>query len=183
MPYLLDRLNQDHRHLARLLVLLKELLDRFHEGSEPDYELMCEMLEYMECYADQVHHPTEELIFQRMLGYGAEKKQVLDILTHQHALLSRMNKRFRQSLEGIVHEEVLLRQDVEHQGRELVDTLWEHLKLEEAEAFPYALERLSAADWEELTDAAPKFNDPVFGDYDPARFRTLFQHLMEQTQT
>jgi hemerythrin-like domain-containing protein len=182
MPHLLDRLKQDHKHLARLLDLLADLLDRFHDGSEPDYELMCEMLEYMECYADQVHHPTEELIFKRMLEYGNEKKRILDILTHQHAVLSQMNKRFRQSLEGIVHEEVLLREDVEHQGRELVETLWEHLNMEEAEAFPYALERLTDEDWEQVKEAAPKLNDPLFGDYDPARFRTLFAHLMEQVQ-
>lgn len=183
MTLLLDRLNQDHRHLARLLDLLDDLLDRFHDGSEPDYELMCEMLEYLENYADQVHHPTEELIFQRMLEHGNEKRRVLDILSHQHALLSTLNKRFRQSLEGIVHEEVLLREEVEQQGRELVRTLREHLELEEAEVFPFARDHLTEEDWRDLMAAAPKIDDPIFGDPDPARFRTLFQHLMEQTRS
>jgi hemerythrin-like domain-containing protein len=182
MTQLLDRLNQDHRHLARLLDLFDGLLDRFHEGDEPDFELMCEMLEYMDCYADQVHHPAEELIFDRMRARSNEAYPVLDVLSKQHVLLGQMNKRFRQSLDGIVHEEVLRRDEVELQGRELLKIMREHLNLEEAEAFPLARERLETRDWEELLEEAPSTDDPVFGDPDPARFRTLFQHLMAQAQ-
>ena len=71
MPALLERLNQDHKHLALVLDLLDTLLDLFHEGQEPDYELICEMLEYMENYEDQVHHPSEDLIFERMKARGS----------------------------------------------------------------------------------------------------------------
>jgi hemerythrin-like domain-containing protein len=83
---------------------------------------------------------------------------------------------------GIVHEEVLRRDEVEVQGREFVKTLREHLSIEEAEAFPLARERLSATDWEELLNEVPSADDPVFGTADPARFRALFQHLMAQSQ-
>lgn len=183
MTRLLDRLNQDHRRLARLLDLLDALLDRFHDGGEPDYEMMCEMLEYLENYADQVHHPAEELIFERLTSQGHERREVLDVLHRQHNLLGQMNRRFRQSLEGIVHEEVLLRVDVERQGRELVNTLRDHLNLEEAEAFPYARERLTEEDWQAIEAAAPNVDDPLFGDPDPARFRSLYQHLMNQIGT
>jgi len=180
MPRLLDQLQQDHRHLSRLLDLLDTLLDQFHAGNEPDYELMAEMLEYLESYADQVHHPTEEVIFARLLEFGEEMRRPIDVLVHQHVLLSQLNKRFRQALEGIVHGEVLLREDVERLGRELVSTLRKHADLEEAEVFPFARERLSEADWRAIEDAAPKINDPIFADPDPARFRALFQHLMAQ---
>jgi hemerythrin-like domain-containing protein len=182
MTQLLDRLNRDHRHLSRLLDLFDSLLDRFHEGNEPDFELMCEMLEYMETYADHVHHPSEEVIFDRLRARTNETHPVLDVLTKQHVLLGQMNKRFRQSLDGIVHEEVLRRDEVEVQGREYVKTLRGHLNLEEAEAFPLARERLAASDWDELLEEVPSIDDPVFGDADPARFRTLFQHLLAQAQ-
>lgn len=181
MSRLLDQLQQDHRHLIRLLDLLDTLLDQFHDGIEPDYELMCEMLEYLESYADQVHHPTEEVLFARLLELGQEKRRAIDVLSHQHMLLSQLNKRFRQALEGIVHGEVLLREEVEHLGRDLVSTLRDHADLEEAEVFPFARERLSEADWRAIEEAAPKTNDPIFADPDPARFRSLFQHLMAQT--
>ena len=181
MSQLLERLHEDHRHLARLLDLLDKLLDMFHEGTEPDYELMCEMLEYMEKYADQVHHPSEDLIFDRMRAHGNQHRSVLDVLGKQHEVLGEINKQFRESLEGIVHEEVLRRDQVEAHGRELVQTLRKHLDMEEREAFPLARELLTERDWEEIEQQISKVTDPVFGDRDPGRFKALYQHLMDQT--
>ncbi len=179
---LLERLNRDHRNLAQVLTLLGNLLDRFHEGREPDFELVCEMLDYIESYADQIHHPSEDLVFQRLIDSAGESPMVLGILMNQHALLPQMNRRFRASLDGIVHGDVLLREEVEAQGRELVQTLWNHMNTEDQEAFPLALERLSAADWAELDAASPKVDDPLFDTPDPARYRALFQALAEQAK-
>lgn len=180
MNALLDRLAEDHRRLAHLMVMLEGMLDRFHEGSEPDYELMCELLEYMIDYADQVHHPSEDLIFERLLAQPGQGHDVLRRLMLQHESLGQLNRRFKESLEGIVHEEVLPRDEVEQQGRELLATLREHMRLEDEEAFPIALEALSGADWAELQAQAPTADDPVFGKADPERFRALYGQLQAE---
>jgi hemerythrin-like domain-containing protein len=177
MNALLDRLAEDHRRLTQLLALLEGMLDRFSDGTEPDYELMCELMEYMVDYADQVHHPSEDLIFERLLAEPGLGHDVLRRLMLQHEALTTLNRRFRDSLEGIVHEEVLPRDEVEQQGRELVATLREHMRLEDQEAFPLAAELLSAADWAALDAAAPTALDPVFGQADPERFRALYAQL------
>jgi hemerythrin-like domain-containing protein len=180
MNELLNRLAEDHARLARLLKLLEEMLDRFHEGEEPDYELMCELVEYMLDYADQVHHPTEDLIFERLLGQPGQGHDVLRRLMVQHDALGQLNRRFRESMEGIVHEEVLSREEVEQQGRELLATLREHMRLEDEEAFPLAAELLGAEDWVELLAEAPTTDDPVFGRADPERFRGIYTRLREE---
>ncbi len=180
MHPVMTRLAQDHERLERLLALLEGLLDRFHDGAEPDYELMEELIEYMDHYADVVHHPTEDLIFQRALDQGAGHHDVFGVLMRQHAGLSQVAKRFRKSLDGILNEEVLLREDVEANGRELVATLRAHLRTEDTEAFPIALQFLTDADWEAIEAAAPVAEDPVFGNPDPQRFKTLYHHLYEQ---
>jgi hemerythrin-like domain-containing protein len=182
MSDLLERLTKDHRNLSHVLLVLDSLLDRFHDGNEPDYELMIEMLEYIESYADQVHHPSEEDLFDRLRARSNETYPVLELLQKQHTLLGQLNRRFRQSLEGIVHEEVLRRDEVEVQGRELVKTMREHLDLEENEAFPLVRERLSASDWEELQEEVPSLADPVFSDAAQARFRSLLKQLIDQTE-
>jgi len=180
MTQLIHRLGLEHKRLARLLALLERLLDRFSEGTEPDFDLMCELLEYMETYADQVHHRTEDLIFERLHAIGVEKEEVLDILGHQHKLIGQINRRFRQSLDGIVHEEVLRRDEVEIQGRELIAVLRQHMDLEEREAFPLALKHLDSTDWTAIEEAAPGVSDPLFVMPDKARFRNLYQELMDQ---
>ncbi len=182
MSPLLDRLNLDHRNLARVLTLLDRLLDRFHNGNEPDFKLMCELLDYMESYADEIHHPTEDLIFKRLIESTGESPMVLGLLMNQHQQIPQINRRFRSSLDGIVHGDVLLRAEVEAQGRELVRSMWNHMTIEDTQAFPLAQERLSAADWEDLDRISPKANDPVFGAPDRARFRAVFAELAAQAQ-
>jgi len=177
MSALLNRLGEDHRRLTRLMVLLEGLLDRFHAGEEPDYELMAELMEYMTDYSDQVHHPSEDLIFERLLEKPEQGHDVLRRLMRQHEALTQLNRRFRESLEGIVHEEVLRREEVEQQGRELLSTLREHMRLEDNEAFPIAVDALSNEDWAEIEARAPNVQDPVFGHADPERFRALYTHL------
>jgi hemerythrin-like domain-containing protein len=179
---LLDRLNRDHRNLAQVLNLLTKLLDRFHEGQEPDLELICEMLDYIESYADQIHHPSEDLVFERLIEQAGESPMVLGILMNQHRQLPQLNRRFRSSLDGIVHGDVLLREEVEAQGRELVQTLWSHMKTEDQEAFPLAKQRLSAEDWADLDRISPKVDDPLFDIPDPARYQALFAALATQAE-
>ncbi len=61
---LLERLHRDHINLARLLDLLERELNEFYAGRESDFDLKVEMLEYIECYAELIHHPTEDRIFE-----------------------------------------------------------------------------------------------------------------------
>lgn len=180
MHPVMTRLDQDHVRLAKLLDLFEDLLDRFHEGAEPDYELMCEMLEYMDNYSDIVHHPTEDIIFTRVLEKGTERHDVFDVLMRQHKMLGQLSKRFRQSLDGILREEVSLREDVEAHGRELIGTLRAHKRLEDEEAFPIALAVLSDADWAQIKAQAPDAEDPVFAAPDPVRYRALYARLSAQ---
>ncbi|NCA69795.1 MAG: hemerythrin domain-containing protein [Sphingobacteriia bacterium] len=174
MHPVMTRLAKDHLRLVKVLDLFETLLDRFHDGTEPDYHLMSEMLEYMEDYSESVHHPTEELIFERVLASGYERRDVFDVLIRQHAVLGQLNRRFRQSLDGILHEAVLLREDVEAHGRELIAALRAHQRLEDEEAFPIALERLTDDDWMAVEAAAPTRDDPVFGTPDPVRYHALY---------
>jgi hemerythrin-like domain-containing protein len=177
MNQLLARLDHDHRRLAQLLRLLEGMLDQFRDGVEPDYELMCELMEYLTDYADQVHHPSEDRLFERLLEQEGPGHAVLGQLMKQHQTLAQLNRRFRESLEGIVHEEVLRRDEVERQGRDLIEQLRAHMQLEEEQAFPLAEACLDEATWDELLAAAPNVTDPVFGQSDPERFRSIYKRL------
>ena len=180
MNPIMNRLAQDHARLGQLLDLLEGLLDRFHDGAEPDYELIDEVVEYMDNYADIVHHPTEDLIFRRLIEKGVEHNETFAILMRQHEGLSQLAKQFRKSLQGILSEEVLLREDVEADGRALVGNLRGHLIQEDREAFPLALQALNDDDWAEIAAAAPDVEDPLFGNPDPQRFKALYRQLFEQ---
>ena len=177
MHALLQQLNRDHHNLSVLLEVLERQLDDFHQGEEHDLDLMCELVDYIESYEDQVHHPTEDLIYERLKALTDDKRVAVETLEDQHRILADMTNKFQKSLDAIVHGGVVLRQEVEAQGRAMIKTVRQHMDLEEQEVFPLAATELGAEDWAEVEERAPKYNDPVFGDPDPARFRTLFAHL------
>lgn len=181
MPPIMLRLNQDHARLTRLLDLFEALLDRIHAGNEPDYSLLKEALDYMCAYADGIHHPTEDLIFQRLIDQGVVQHEVFEILMRQHQGITQLAQRFQRALDAILNEEVLLREDVETDGRELLATMRAHLRLEDEEAFPLALEHVDAADWAAIEAAAPAADDPLNGP-DPQRFRAIYHYLAEQAE-
>lgn len=180
MHALLRRLKNDHRNVSRLMDVLEKQLDDFHEGNEHDIDLMCELVEYVASYEDQVHHPTEDIVFARLKELTDEKRVAIETLEEQHQILGEMTHKFAQSLDAIMHGDVILRHDVESAGRAMIKTLRYHLDLEEGEVFPLADSKLSEADWEAAAAEAPKVNDPVFGDPDPARFRSIYMHLSEE---
>lgn len=182
MPSLLERLNQEHKHLAHLLDLLERELDQFHEGLGPELDLICEMLDYIENYSDRVHHPTEELIFDLLEERTQEKADVILRLRHQHESLRIMSLKFRQALDGILHEAVMRRDEVEVRGRTFVALQREHLDLEEGQIFPLARRVLDSADWAAIIEAAPKPEDPLAGGRDRTRYRILYQHLVHMLE-
>ncbi|MBK1647873.1 hemerythrin domain-containing protein [Rhabdochromatium marinum] len=194
MTVLINRLTRDHRRFGRIMTLLDALVARFHGGDEPNYELMCEMLEYVVDYADQVHHPSEELLFARLTEVlqTAEHEPRADAVAltavvnecrAQHQRLQEMNHAFRDALEGIVQGEVLSRDAVAEQGRAMIGLLRTHCADEETRLFPVARDLLSTQDWAQLEQQAPNATDPVFGQLDPLRFQTLYDHLKDELDT
>lgn len=179
MNELMTRLGKDHRNLTRLLSLFDDILDRFDGGEEPDYDIMEDMLAYMESYADRIHHPAEDLIFKRLMEHSGDGRQLLELLIQQHKTLGEMNKRFRDTLDGIVHGEVIPRDQLSRQGREYCALLRTHMLREDNEAFELARAHLAEDDWKELLAAAPDCNDPLFEHPDPERFNALFRYLSE----
>ena len=180
MHKLLERLHRDHVNLTRLLDLLELQLNEFFEGRESDFDLKIELLEYVECYAELVHHPTEDLIFEVARGCIGDKRSLLERVAEQHGKLIGATRKFRQSLEGIMQGAVQSRSEVEIEGREFIALQRLHVDLEEGELFPALEQCLPEQAWQKIEQEVPKYDDPVFGERDPNRFRTLYRYLSEE---
>jgi hemerythrin-like domain-containing protein len=77
----------------------------------------------------------------------------------------------------MLYGEVLLRREVEAQGRAMVKVLRQHMELEEGEVFPLIDSRLQEEDWAFVEERAVKIRDPLFVEPDRARFINVFKHL------
>jgi hemerythrin-like domain-containing protein len=179
MSQLLDKLRRDHDNLSHLLDLLSAQLDAFFAGHESDFDLKIEMLDYIESYAEQYHHPTEDRINQAaLLKLDLEEHQgLLERVRREHEALLGMARRFREMLEGVIQGEVIPRDEVETRGREFIALQRQHIDLEEQEIFPLVDQILDEREWDKLEQEIPHLDDPVFQRQDYNRFRSLIDYL------
>ncbi|MEN8178687.1 MAG: hemerythrin domain-containing protein [Pseudomonadota bacterium] len=177
---ILQKLKRDHVNLLRLLDLLSNELDLLSAGEESNFDLKIELLDYIEHYAEQVHHPTEDLIYVAVLPQIKDGEGLLLRLGREHGELIGMARRFRETLEGIVQGEVLTREEVDIRGREFLALQRQHINLEEEEIFPLLDAHLTPEKWQELESKVPKEEDPVFTWQNYNRFRSLIDYLQAQ---
>lgn len=179
MRPLLETLHNDHVNLARLLDLLSSELDALSAGREANFDLKIEMLDYIEHYAEQSHHPTEDQINKVAFSKKSmkEHKALLDRVSKEHGELIGLASNYRKTLEGAMQGEVLLREEVEMRGREFVALQRQHIDLEEDEIFPLLETALSDKDWQKLEQEISHAEDPVFSRQDYNRFRSLIDYL------
>ena len=177
---ILDKLRRDHTNLKRLLNLLSQELDAFFAGDEANFDLKIELLDYIEHYAEQVHHPTEDLLYAAVLPHIQGGETLQQRLSQEHQDLVGAAHRFRETLEGIVQGAVMTREEVETRGREFVALQRKHLDLEDNEVFPLLEKSLTNAQLDEVAAHAPTEEDPIFTWKDYNRFRSLIDYLQQQ---
>lgn len=179
MRPLLEKLHKDHINLARLLDLMSSELDALSAGHEANFDLKIEMLDYIEHYAEQSHHPTEDQINKIAFKKKAmlQHKALYERVCKEHGELIGLARNYRKTLEGAIQGEVLLREEVETRGREFVALQRQHIDLEENELFPLIEQALSDKDWQKLDKEITHADDPLFHRQDFNRFRSLIDYL------
>ena len=95
MHRIFQHLRRDHTRLAQLLDLLGRQLDLFHVGVEPELDLLIDVLDYMENYADCVHHKAEDKLFELYVNDHPEDGALIEEVQVQHKTLVEMTRGFR----------------------------------------------------------------------------------------
>ena len=181
MHKLLEKLSKDHANLEKILAVLTIQLDHFFAGRESNFDLIIELMEYLETYADQGHHPLENLIFNTAKkSLDDNQLEQVERLMIQHESLIQLTKTFRQSLENVLQGGVMLRDELEVQGREFVALQKQHIDLEESEVFPALDSVMTEDDWSAVIERMPTHEDPVFEAPDKIRFYNLFEYLSSE---
>lgn len=173
----LERLRQDHQNFQKLLELLEAELDRIAALEREDVELMQDIMHYITRYSDRVHHPTEDLIYERMARRAPETCEQLAEVPRDHEALAGESNAFAETLRTVCDGGLVLRDDLVEQGRAYVAHLRSHMTLEERHLFPMADQVLVTADLSEVDEALDAMRDPVFGDVVEQDFRNLYESI------
>jgi hemerythrin-like domain-containing protein len=180
LPSVLACLAEEHRHMRALLKLLELRASQRAALELADYYLMRDIVAYLHDYPDQVHHPTEDLLFTRLGKLRPDLRSEIESVKNQHRQLARASSRLLEDLEAAtsapaIRSEQAIRKRVQsfalHQQR--------HMQRENRSLFAAALAELKPADWKALSRRAHLHEDPLFGSTVQSRHRSLFEFLLD----
>ena len=151
LPLLLERLSRDHARIAGVLKRLAGLADVLE--SNPDWDAMSEYIAFLDYYADKVHHPLEDRVFDHLVDKGltpTERHLVFKNLG-QHEEITGMTEALTEKASIAAAGGAV---DVSEFGDELnayISLQLRHLRFEENQLFPLLEQGLDNSDWNRLT--------------------------------
>jgi hemerythrin-like domain-containing protein len=172
MHTLLSQLQDDHRHLDRMLDLLEHQVGLLHHGSMPHYPLMFEIVAYLCEFPDRIHHPREDLIYQRMASFQAGLNSLIETILNEHARLHRITGEFGGLLRRVIERGDVPREAVVQAGHDFIQQHRMHIAREEREIYPCAEAMLDEVDWRRIAELSP-VGDPLNEGIGLSRYQTL----------
>lgn len=169
--------HREHEYFRRLLALLQKQLDVFHGGERPNYELMLDIVSYLREYSDRVHHPLEDVAFDRLAKRAPELALPLARLKQEHRVIAHAGEALVDHLNAILGGAVVPRAEVEMAIATYLVYYGNHIAKEEEDVLARAASLLGPEDWAAVKDAVPHVPDPLFGDKPEERFRSLRRQI------
>lgn len=182
MNRIIEALQEEHRNLEKVLLVLEQELNVFDRRERPDYEIIKDAIDYLQAYPDRCHHPKEDLIFAKLQERDPVAAATVGDLAAEHEQVSRRLHRVAVAIEGILTDHDLLRQTVDDVVHDFIDREREHIAMEERVLFPAALRVLQPEDWLEIESRLNDKDDPLFSQAVEARFAALRQRVLRWEQ-
>lgn len=167
----------EHLRFANLLDFIEQQMGAFHEGKDPDYGLMYDVVHYLHHYADRYHHPREDVAFARLVGREPALGLSINRLLQEHRVLEATGGTLLAYLDDILGDRVIQRATVEAAAATYLVYFRHHLAVEEREVLPHAKRALAVDDWAAVAAAVPEIPDPLFGDDAGGRYRELRKRI------
>ena len=167
---------QEHASISRVLQCLRAVMG--NPEIIPDPALLTAILDYMEGFADTMHHPKEvHYLLPALVRRRPDLALLIQQVQDEHDQLSRTLSDVRRRVAAYRADPAELdglREDVEA----YVEFQLTHMAREDRGLLPVALEALSDEDWRAIDDAFARNDDPLFGAERQEKYDTLFQAIM-----
>lgn len=172
-------LRQDHKNMSLLLDLIEREADCLFNGSDPDYELLHDIMQYMTVYPDAVHHPKEDLLYSEMREVRPDLTSGFQRISLDHRNIAEMGVRIRNDLASIEAGAMISRKAVVAQALRYVNALRSHMQWEELDLFKRCL--AMAEDGHEFLEGEDSrmIGDPLFGSETDRQFENLLRRIRE----
>ena len=160
---LLQRLNEDHQHISQVLDALENELQA-NDTQDVNWNIVEDIMAYLQDYPDAVHHPLEDQLFDRVLDKGLTpaERELVHFNLAQHAEIIGASHRLAQDVRNILNDIVVPIDQIQSHFLRYLELQRLHMRNEKTHLFPLAQRLLSADEWAEVGSAALCQTDPLF---------------------
>jgi hemerythrin-like domain-containing protein len=173
------RLEKDHVRIARVLENLERVLLTDDE-SDINWEIVADIISYLQEYPDAVHHPVEDQLFDRVLDKGltpAERELVHNNLA-QHAQIIGATAELARDIQQILNDIVVPVPQLQAHLQDYLTLQRAHMRNEVQHLFPLAERQLGADDWQDIALQTAAHADPLF-EQDLDKFAALYRFITQ----
>jgi hemerythrin-like domain-containing protein len=176
--HVLSVIHAEHRSLSAVLWSLHYLAREV--GTQPDFELLSLMIDYIDLFPERLHHPREDRhLFTALRMRTADAEAILKELTAQHARGAHMIDDLRYALTRYRLAGRDGRAAFAAAIHAYAEFHWKHMRKEEEVLLPLAERVLTHDDWQAIDAAFSDTSDPLLGPEARAALRGLFQTILE----
>lgn len=169
----------DHQRFAALLECLAASVDDLNDGAgEANADLLHSIIDYIESFLDQFHHPKEdEYLFRILRRRSPEAEEMLSSLREEHYQGRRRLERLVTALRDFERNGQPVYEELRAAAGGYVAFERQHIAKEERDVLPLARQVLRLDDWREINDAFAANSDPLFGDDRKRKYELLFNAI------
>jgi hemerythrin-like domain-containing protein len=177
----MQNIRDEQAAVAAVLSSMLQMIERDpDEQPERFFDVLRAMLFYIDEFPERRHHPKEsDLLFPKVARVAPHLMPVIRRLEDDHV---QGEGRVRELQHQLLAWELLgdsRRAMFQGAAREYVDFYMSHMRTEEKEILPAAVQLLSDADWAQLDEAFQQHADPVAtGSHDPVYDRLFTRIVM-----
>ncbi len=183
LPAAIVTLSDEHRYMNLLLETMQEHLDSAKLSVPSDYYLLQDIARYMHEYPDREHHPTEDLMFERLVKRNPAREIDVARLRREHKLLRENTAEILELLDRAVqHQSPESVSALRAASSDYVERLRRHMRFEETDLFPSAVRCLANKDWQEIDRRVKLTQDPLFGPAVHRDFRVLYEYFAARAE-
>jgi hemerythrin-like domain-containing protein len=183
MTNALSAWHAEHAYFRQLLGLLQKQIDVFHTGKQPNYQLMLDIISYLQDYADQVHHPREDVAYARLAKRCPAIELTLVRFGQEHRVIAHAGKNLLNLLNEILGGAIVPRAELEAAAATYLAYYRNHIAKEEEDFVSRAAQALTVEDWEAVRSAVPAGRDPLFGDRPEDRYREVRRQIAREAKS
>ncbi len=152
---MLARLQIEHDQILKTLDMLEMQFLDICRGGTPDYSLMRSVIEYIQDYPEQVHHPLEDQIFSILLERVDEVKLIKELIT-EHTELEMETRKLKNTLE-LLKSGAVSSEEIKNELSTFLIRQRHHIYIEEERVHPIIKSVLTEKDWEHVQSSVPLY--------------------------